>query len=74
MDMRCVENVTNHTFKYLITLKYFTDQKLCIGAWNCTQIYSIASVVQLRVVSSVNVPMGSRLYLRLVCGVSYIFV
>lgn len=35
--MRCVENVTNHTFKYLITLKYFTDQKLCIGAWNCTQ-------------------------------------
>jgi len=72
--MRCVQNVTNHTFKDLITFKYFTDHKFYICASNSTQIYSIACVVQWRAVFSVNVPMGARLYLRLVCGVSDIFV
>ena len=43
--VRCVQNVTNHTFEDLITLKYFTDRKLYICASNSTQIYSITCVV-----------------------------
>lgn len=74
MDMRCVQNVTNHTFKDLITFKYFADHKLDICASNSTQIYSITGVVKWRAVFLANVPMNARLYLRLVCGVSDIFV
>ena len=55
--MRRVQNATNHTFKDLITFKYFTVHKLYICRF---EFYS-----DLREIFSVNVPMGARLNLRL---------